>query len=208
MGTKQLTIQLDEARQTLQRLQEDLPRYHGLMTDSQANEASLQKDFREGTGKFSDLTDAKTATMTAKELLDQHRSDIANAQAEVNGLERQLDREQKEREWQALLAEREAIESEWDDGVTQLTRQYLEGLKTLEPLLERRRDYFQKVPMAGQAVGLANPVETNRHLFNFYLSSLRDLEEFTPHFYGGGNCTLEVRGQHNQKLFTVVVQNG
>ena len=92
---KELTIQLENTQQKLADLQDQLPFFHGLLTDSQQKEVGLQKAFREGKGNFNDLTAAKTATTTAKELLEAQESDLAHARQELEHLQAQVDRENR-----------------------------------------------------------------------------------------------------------------
>jgi chromosome segregation ATPase len=149
-----LTTQLDEARQTLQKLQEDLPRYHGLLTDSQATEATLQRQFREGSGKFSELTAAKTASMTARELLEQHQSDIGSARAEIGRLEVEVEKARKEKAYQDVLKDYRQL----GDGMYEQLGKLVASIQThavdYADLEQKTYEALQKLDRAAAAAGV------------------------------------------------------
>ena len=190
---------LETARQELQTLAEESPQYHELLDENQRQEAKLKEE----RAPLDDLAQARGRVGAARELLAQHEADLSTAQAQVTHLEAQLDQAEREATWTAMLEERRAIEDEWNERVTDLTRQYLEGLQALEPLLERRRRYFERLPAAAKGVGLRDQ-QIERHFFSLYLQELQTLETFNPHFRGGG-CTLTV-GQ-GRGLFRVAVES-
>ena len=203
MVMKSNNTQLEEAKQKLEDLRSQLPYYHGLVTDHQQREVELQRQFRAGTGSFSALTEAKTSTATARELLEQHQSDVQNAQAEVQRLEAEIEKAKNDREWTTVQQERQAIEREWNEQVTEFTRQYLENLKRLEPLVLRRQRYFERMQVAARAVGI-DAINGNRFYFDLHLGALQELKEFQPTHLGGGNFQLSL----GQRSFRVTVQHG
>jgi chromosome segregation ATPase len=124
--------QLETARAALQALQDGLPRYHSLVTDNRANEAQLQKDFREGSGKFTDLTAAKTASATAQELLEQHQSDIEAARAEVQRLEAEVEHLERHRKLVKVAQEANKEEAAFFKEAEELNKLLLERCEALE----------------------------------------------------------------------------
>ncbi len=82
-GSKQAKKDFYNAKHTLEQLQSELPKYETWLADADAEEGKLRK----GKAELQKLADAKTRTSAARELLEQHRSDIEAAQAEADRLE-------------------------------------------------------------------------------------------------------------------------
>lgn len=103
--------QLEAARAELKALQKDLPQFHGLLT---SNEQEAQK-LRTERADINDQAQARGRVTVAKELLEQHQSDIATARAEVQRLEALAAREQTLQEMvehaKEATRQRQALES-------------------------------------------------------------------------------------------------
>lgn len=82
--------ELKQAKTSLIALQEELPQFHGLLTK---NEEDVQK-LRAERAALDEQAQAKGRVNVAKELLEQHQSDIATARGEVERLEVLAAREQ------------------------------------------------------------------------------------------------------------------
>jgi phage-related tail protein len=82
---KPTTIEADlsKAREALKLLQDELPQYHALLTDNEQDAQRLRAERASLDGQ----AQARNRVMVAKELLEQHQSDIQNARAEVDRLE-------------------------------------------------------------------------------------------------------------------------
>ncbi len=87
---KTLQTDLETARDALTALQDELPQFHSLLTDNE-HDAETKKRER---ASLDDQAQAKNRVMVAREMLEQHQSDIATAQAEVTRLEALERREQ------------------------------------------------------------------------------------------------------------------
>ena len=88
---KSLQADLKTARNDLTALQDDLPKFHALLAE---NEADVQR-LKTNRAPLDDQAQARGRVAVAREMLEQHQSDIATAQAEVSRLEGQLEREQR-----------------------------------------------------------------------------------------------------------------
>jgi hypothetical protein len=82
---------LDKAKQALKLLQDELPQFHALLTDNEADAQRLKTE----RASLDVQSQARGRVQIAKEMLEQHQSDIANAHAEANRLEALKQREQK-----------------------------------------------------------------------------------------------------------------
>lgn len=80
---------LTKAKEALTALQDELPQFHALLTD---NEADVQR-VKSERAPLDAQAQARGRVQIAKEMLEQHQSDIRTAQAEVARLEADLDRE-------------------------------------------------------------------------------------------------------------------
>lgn len=86
-----LKYDLDKARKELAELQADLPQFHALLTDNERDAQRLKTE----KASLDAQSQARGRVQIAKEMLEQHQSDIANTQAEVARLEALKQREQK-----------------------------------------------------------------------------------------------------------------
>ena len=113
---------LQTAQNELQTLAAETPQYHDLLANAEREEAKL----REERAPLDDLAQARMRVATAKELLDQHRSDIATAQAQVTRLEAQAAHEQRlsrmAQHAESALAHRTALEETVADAAASLQR--------------------------------------------------------------------------------------
>lgn len=74
---------LKAAQEAHAHLQNDLQHFEQLIHDNQQTEAATRAAYRTGDATFDQVREAMTATHTARELLEQHRSDITAAIAEL-----------------------------------------------------------------------------------------------------------------------------
>ncbi len=78
-----LAYDLDKARKYLTELQDELPQYHALLTDNEQDAQRLKTE----RASLDTQAQAKGRVEVARELLEQHQSDIRTARAEVERLE-------------------------------------------------------------------------------------------------------------------------
>jgi chromosome segregation ATPase len=83
MDSKTIEGQLHEAQRELEQLKADLPHYERLLADNKAEAGRLQQ----GNAGQKALTQTEGRVNVARELLEQHHSDIANARKKVICLE-------------------------------------------------------------------------------------------------------------------------
>ena len=88
---KTLQTDLKTAQDNLTALQDELPQFRTLLSDNEVEAEKLRKTRAD----LSKQAEAKGRVNVAREMLEQHQSDIATAQAEVSRLEGQLEREQR-----------------------------------------------------------------------------------------------------------------
>ena len=86
---KSLQTDLKAAQDALTALQDELPQFHALLTDNEQEAARLRRE----RASLDDQAQAKSRVMVAREMLEQHQSDLASARAEVLRLEGTLQRE-------------------------------------------------------------------------------------------------------------------
>lgn len=85
-----LEADLTKAREALTALQSELPQFHALLSE---NEADVQR-LKSGRASLDAQAQARGRVNVAREMLEQHQSDIGTAQAEVGRLEQHLVHEQ------------------------------------------------------------------------------------------------------------------
>ena len=88
---KTLQTDLNTAQDTLKALQDELPQFHALLADNEQAAETLRRE----RGDLSKQAEAKGRVNVAREMLEQHQSDIQTAQAEVSRLEQNAAREQR-----------------------------------------------------------------------------------------------------------------
>ena len=86
---KSLQTALETAQADLTALQDELPQFHALLTE---NEQEVQR-LKTNRAPLDEQAQARGRVQVAREMLEQHQSDIQNARAEVSRLEAALDRE-------------------------------------------------------------------------------------------------------------------
>ena len=185
---KSTTTELEKAKKTLEDLRAELPRYHGLLTDIQQREAELQKAFRAGTGKFSELTEAKNATMTARELLEQHQSEIASAQAEVNRLEAAVAQERAGKAREAAQQAFERAQAAWKDQALGFMAALEDQAHKLYRQEARVQAAWHALDEASKAVGADSPRPPEFYL----LPTFKEINANVSHV-GGGVTRLELQ---------------
>lgn len=84
-----LEADLTKAREALTALQDELPQFHALLTDNEQDAQRLKSE----RAPLDAQAQARGRVQIAKEMLEQHQSDIATARAEVMRHETDLDRE-------------------------------------------------------------------------------------------------------------------
>jgi DNA repair exonuclease SbcCD ATPase subunit len=105
MNATALRKQLKKAEQDLNDLRAELPNYERLLDDNTAEEARLRQE----KAGIDDLAKAKGRVNVARELLDQHRHETAEASAKVSDLEKQIRRAEQEAHLDALLNKQEVL---------------------------------------------------------------------------------------------------
>ena len=80
---KTLQTDLKTAQDNLKALQDELPQFRTLLSDNEVEAEKLRKT----RGDLSKQAEAKGRVNVAREMLEQHQSDVATAQAEVSRLE-------------------------------------------------------------------------------------------------------------------------
>jgi hypothetical protein len=89
MTKPQTEDDLTRAKDTLEQLRADLPRMHSLLQENEQAALAL----KETRGALDDIVQVRGRVMVAREMLEQHQSDIATARAEVTRLEQVAQRE-------------------------------------------------------------------------------------------------------------------
>lgn len=82
-----LKAQLEAAQRELAELREDLPRFHGLLTDNEQEVERLRREKAE----LGEQAQARGKVNIARELLEQHQADILSAQGEVERLKAEVE---------------------------------------------------------------------------------------------------------------------
>ena len=138
---KTLQADLTTARDALKALQDELPQFHALLTDNE-NEAQRLKTSR---APLDEQAQAKGRVNVAREMLEQHQSDIASAQAEVARLERLVGREdvltQMADHAQAATKHGRALEAAVNEGSAALGKALAEMGAAFVAIRQHREDF-------------------------------------------------------------------
>jgi hypothetical protein len=134
---------LDKAREALKLLQDELPQFHALLTD---NEQAAQR-LKGERASLDAQSQARGRVQIAREMLEQHQSDIATAQAEVARLEglkqRELLLEQMHTAAETAKAHRDAMDKVFEHATQTLQRDCEVILKEWNAEYEARRAFAQ-----------------------------------------------------------------
>ncbi len=132
---------LDKAKEALQLLQDELPQYHALLTDNERDAQRLKVE----KASLDAQSQARGRVQIAKEMLEQHQSDIATAQAEVTRLEalkqRELLFEQMAAHAQRTTKHRKALEKAVYEGSEALGRALEVMLASFRAIREERKAF-------------------------------------------------------------------
>ena len=163
---KTLQTDLKTAQGALTALQDELPQFHALLTD---NEGEVQR-LKTNRAPLDDQAQARGRVAVAREMLEQHQSDIATAQAEVSRLERQLAREQRLEQMTAHAREadkhRTAVENTLAGAVENLHHACQTIIREWEAFETARTDFKTLgAEETGTGIWLSEPANiANRHL--------------------------------------------
>ncbi len=149
MSTKEVKKEYFAAKKELEQLQSELPNYERLLADNEKAES----DRRRIKAPLDELALAKTRVQAARELLEQHHSDIKTAQAEADRLEADYRRETTLDELAGYAKEAtkqkeafEAVMHEANQALTPLTEKLYGAWRDLN---KARRDFLSTgVPLA------------------------------------------------------------
>jgi chromosome segregation ATPase len=135
--------ELKTAQAALTDLQNELPNFHALLTD---NEADVQK-LRTERAALDAQAQAKGRVNVAREMLDQHLSDIANARAEVTRCEtavkRELTLQRMGDKARAVTKQRRALETAVHEGSAALGKTLSDMHTAFTALGEHRAQFAQ-----------------------------------------------------------------
>jgi chromosome segregation ATPase len=137
------------AKHDLEQLEGELPNFERLLTDNQEEERKL----RQAKAPLADLAAAKGRMNVARELLEQHKSDIGTARAEVSSLTVQIDRAEKQAHLDELNAEQAELASAWEAKALEAGRTIAQALDDLYALEQEVCLTARAVNQAVQALG-------------------------------------------------------
>jgi hypothetical protein len=155
-GSKQAKKDFYAARKELEQLAAELPNFEALLADNHAEEAKAKV-----TRNYHELALAKTRVQAARELLEQHHSDIKTAQAEADRLEADYRRETN-LDGMAQYAEEatrqketfEAVMHEANAALTPLTEKLYGAWRDLN---KARRDFLSTGRPLAEGFGRNSP---------------------------------------------------
>ncbi len=122
-----LEEQLKTATESHQALTNELPRFHGLLTDNEQTAERLRREKAD----LDEQAQARGRVNIAREMLQQHQSDIASAQQEVARLEADIDRERIILQMVEHSREAKAERSRIDKAFLHLARELQRATSTI-----------------------------------------------------------------------------
>jgi chromosome segregation ATPase len=137
---KSLQTDLKTAQDALTALQDELPQFHALLTDNEGDAQRLKSE----RASLDAQAQARGRVGVAKEMLEQHQSDVANACAEVTRCETAVKRESALAE---MFKQAELTQKHRDDIDTQLQK----ASKTLEGYAQRCIEAYDSLTAAFHA---------------------------------------------------------
>ncbi len=155
-GSKQAKKDFYAAKKELEQLAAELPNFEALLADNHAEEAKAKV-----TRNYHELALAKTRVQAARELLEQHHSDIKTAQAEADRLEADYQREttldsmtEHAKEATRQKEAFEAVMHEANQALTPLTEKLYGAWRDL---LRARRDFLSTGRSLAEGFGRNSP---------------------------------------------------
>ena len=119
MKASSIRKEIDKQQKELQTLKTELPNFERLYRDNQEAKAKLKAAQREGDATLEALSTARGRVVEARELLEQHRSDIDGLEAQIATLQARYDK-QSAGERLAVAKEHHAqLEAEYRDSIRQ-----------------------------------------------------------------------------------------
>jgi uncharacterized protein YukE len=179
--------QLDEARADLEGLTADLVRFEEMVRTRTQAEVELRRQVKQGKAKLDQLVEARYRREGAELLLVEHRADIASIQAQVQALEVQIDRAEKQALLDKLNAEQAELASAWEDKAVEAGHSIA---KTLDDLYDLEREVCltaRAVIDAARAMGIELSPEPPK----FSLTPLLLTELPQARHLGGGTVSFQ-----------------
>lgn len=164
MKASTIRKEIDKATKELQTLKTELPNFERLFRDNQTAETKVKEQHRDGDATLEALSAARGRVVEARELLEQHHSDISTLEGEIATLQERYDK-QSAGERLAVAKERhEVLMGEYRDNIRQV-------LNTVQNVL---RAHLEK---RGQVEARRTEIED--------LGLKLDIYERSTVFYGG-----------------------
>lgn len=109
--------ELERATKELQNLRGELPNFERLYSDNQAAEAKVKEAQRNGDATLKDLSAARGRVVEARELLEQHRSDISTLEVQIATLQERYDKQSAGERLAVAKEHHETLMTEYRDSV-------------------------------------------------------------------------------------------
>lgn len=119
MKASTLRKEIDKATKELQTLKTELPNFERLYRDNSEADAKLKTAQREGDATLEALSAARGQVVEARELLEQHRSDISTLEAQIIAPQERYDKQSAGERLAVAKEHHSQLEAEYRDGIRQ-----------------------------------------------------------------------------------------
>lgn len=117
MKASTLRKEIDKANKELQTLKTELPNFERLYRDNSEAEAKIKAAQRDGGETMAALSAARGRVVEARELLEQHRSDISTLEGEIATLQEKYDKQSAGERLAVAKEHHEALLVEYRDSI-------------------------------------------------------------------------------------------
>lgn len=143
-----LEADLSKAQDALTALQNELPQFHALLTENEQDAQRLKGE----RAPLDAQAQARGRVGIAREMLEQHQSDVANARAEVGRLEALLSRERTLLEMVAQAKTAKAHRAAMDKALEDATRALHQASETFLREWQAEREVRQEFAETGRSL--------------------------------------------------------
>jgi ABC-type transporter Mla subunit MlaD len=145
MKASSIRKEIDKLNRELQTLKTELPNFDRLYRENSEAEAKIKAAQREGDETMAALSAARGRVVEARELLEQHRSDISTLEAEIVTLQERYDKQSAGERLAVAKEHHSTLEREYRDSVRHT-------LDTVEEALRAQLDKRAQVEARRQEI--------------------------------------------------------
>lgn len=148
MKASTLRKEIDKATKELHTLNTELPNFERLYRDNQAAEAKVKEQHRDGDATLEALSTARGRVVEARELLEQHRSDISTLEGEIATFQERYDKQSAGERLAVAKEHHEALMGEYRDSIRQtlgVVQEALRGQLEKRGQVEARRGEIENL---------------------------------------------------------------